>query len=376
MIALCCSMPAAMHRRCDMVPFCVQKGEEVAAPAEAAFPAEPSASEAVPEVSTVLGYSPQLQLTLHRSNFAGLDDGDDGAEASNNQSGDVAPGQDPSASEAPDDDASKAAARGPGSSSAVLSPPAAANGMLHPDPGSKAGSGQVDWRIGLPEGLCKQADRLEGQRQLPAPTDTAHKKTRAAAEASAEDRTFFGTVGHLYASARVELIRLAAALSLHSNFSPTKRVGGVAGGEAEAEQSNGLSSPERPAREPGSSLNWLSPMRLPLSPARAPPKAAAVGGRKGSMPDPTRVAPPLLPAAAQQPQPRADPVVPGQTRPPSRLRHASSADAVTVDAVRYGNHCMTSCVASMSDLSHLQASVTNGYAHTVASRLPASDQQP
>ncbi len=337
-IALCCAM-AAMYWEGDMVLVYVQKGEEVAAPAEAAFPAEPSVSESVPEVSTVLGYSPQLQLTLHRSNFAGLDDGDDGAEASNNQSGDVGPSQDPSASRAPDDDSSGTAAHGPGSSSALLSPPAAANGVMHPDPGSKAGSGQVDWCVGLPEGLCVRADRLEGQRHLPAPTDTAQKKARAAAESSAEDRAFFSTVGHLYASARVELIRLAAALSLHSNFSPTKRPGSGDDDEAEPEHSNGLSSPERPAREPGSSLNWLSPMRLPLSPTQAPSKAAAAGGKKGSVPDPGRAAPPLLPVVATQPQPRADPAVPGQTRPPSRLRHASSADAVTMDAVRYGNHC-------------------------------------
>jgi len=332
-------MPAAMHRGCDILLFCAQKGEEAAAPAEAAFPAEPSALETVPDIGTVLGYSPQLQLTLHRSNFAGMDDGDDSTEASNNQTGDVGPSQDPSASAAPKDDNSEAAARGPGrSSSATLSPLAAANGVLHPDSGSKAGSSQVDWRIGLPEGLCVQADRLESQRQLLAPTDTAQKKA-SSAESSAENRAFFGTVGHLYASARVELIRLAAALSLHSNFSPTKRVGSGADDEAEPEQTNGLSSPERPARQPGSSLNWLSPMRLPLSPSQALFKAAAAGGKKGSVADPTRAAPPLLPAAVSQPQPRADPAVPGQTRPPSRLRHASSADAVTVDAVRYGAVC-------------------------------------
>ncbi len=238
-------MPAAMHRGCDILLFCAQKGEEAAAPAEAAFPAEPSALETVPDIGTVLGYSPQLQLTLHRSNFAGMDDGDDSTEASNNQTGDVGPSQDPSASAAPKDDNSEAAARGPGrSSSATLSPLAAANGVLHPDSGSKAGSSQVDWRIGLPEGLCVQADRLESQRQLLAPTDTAQKKA-SSAESSAENRAFFGTVGHLYASARVELIRLAAALSLHSNFSPTKRVGSGADDEAEPEQTNGLSSPER-----------------------------------------------------------------------------------------------------------------------------------
>ena len=291
----------------------------------------------MPDVGTVLGYSPQLQLTLHRSNFEGLEEGnDDSAEASNNQSGDVGPSQEPSAVPE-EEESSGAAARGPeGSSSVISSPPAAANGVLHPDPGARAGKGQVDWRIGLPEALCVQADCLESQRHLPAAADTAQTKAgAAAAESSAEDRAFFGTVGHLYASARVELIRLAVALSLHSSFSPTKRVGGAGDDAAAAEQTDGLSSPERPAREPGSSLNWLSPMRLPLSPSQPSSTASAGAGRKSSVSDAARAAPPLVPAAASQPQARvADSVVPGQARPPSRLRHASSADAVSVDAVR------------------------------------------
>ena len=296
------------------------------------LPAEPAASEPVPDVSTVLGYSPALQLTLHRSNFAGLED-DDNAEASNNHSGDMAPAQD-SAAAAINDPSSDTAASGlAGSSSAVASPPAAANGLMHAASGPKAGSGQVDWRVGLPEGLCKQADGLEGNQY---PKDTAQKAQGAgAAESSAEDRAFFGTVGHLYASARVELIRLAAALSLSSSFSPSKRDSG--GNDAEPEQANGFSSPERAAREPGSSLNWLSPMRLPVSPTQPPP--AAAGEKKTSTPEPAHALPPPAPQvpAAPQAQPRPDPPMPGQTRPPSRLRHASSADAVSVDAVRCDN---------------------------------------
>ena len=291
-------------------------------------------------MSTVLSYSPQLQLNLQRSNFAGLEDED--AASSNHDNGPAGTGPDPDhgvAAEA-EDSRSEAAASGVdinGSSSkaaAATRAPAMANGRRASGRLPSAG-GRLDWRLGPPERLCAEADQLEGLGH-PSAFDPTQVRGSTVAGPSAEDRAFFGIVGHLYASARVELIRLADALSLQSSFSPTKR---ASSGAMDSEQVNGFTSPARPSREPGSSLNWLSPMRLPISPTQTAAAITLPDGQRDAdpAPPPALVPPPLppLPASAQTQQRPDSATAPGQPRPPSRLRHASSADAVSIDAVRW-----------------------------------------
>ena len=319
----------------------IQAAEDVAAPAEAAFPAEPSAPEPMPDVSTVLSYSPQLQLNLQRSNFAGLEG--DVAESSNHTNGEAGASMDPDPNVTLEESSSEAAVpaaeRSTSDSKAATAPPVppAANGRLASGNLNSAG-GRLDWRLGPPDRLCREADQLEGLGPDPAP-GTTEARGIAVTEASAEDRAFFGILGHLYASARVELIRLADALSLQSSFSPTKR--DRSGGEEfeQADLANGFASPDRPAREPASSLNWLSPMRLPVSPTQHPAAAALHNGQRDGKPSsaaaPLPPALPPVPVSTQSQQRPESATAQGQARSQSRLRHASSADAISIDAVRW-----------------------------------------
>ena len=124
---------------------------------------------------------------------------------------------------------------------------------------ASAGSGRIDWQLGTLEGMFDNKGGLAAPRNfgaLPAPSKGGVSSPIAAENAG--QRAFFGTLGHLYSSARVELIRLGDAISLQSQNS-------TAGGGAESARSSLCESPPRSPRVAMKSMQWLSPMRLPVA---------------------------------------------------------------------------------------------------------------
>lgn len=231
---------APLHHLSALNPTsCLQ--DKLPAEAAEAFPPDAAPPEGATAPRHPSGLPLSLSLHLSNSNFAALEEDD----------ADSDPAAVPTTPE-----------RGGGAASAAVTPGAGHQAGA----AARKASDRVDWRLGYPAG----ADE-EGLAGLSAPSAGAAagaaQKGAAEAPLAAEDaaqRGLFATLGHLYASARVELIRLADALSLESHFTGEDCAGDSAPGAP------GGSSPRGPRGRP-SSRKWLSPMRLPVKGATTGP---------------------------------------------------------------------------------------------------------
>lgn len=190
---------------------------------------------------------PALTLALPNSNFAALEDDDD--------------------------------ADSPAGAGSALEVSGSASGIPTGGPGARlparGAASRVDWRLGSPAGAQAESPTGPGAAAAVQKDAAAKPLAKPLAAEDAAQRALFATLGHLYASARVELIRLADALCLESQFSGEASAGDAAPGTPGGSSTRGSQTPGTP-----SSMNWLSPMRLPV-------KGASAGGT-GGLPSPAR----------------------------------------------------------------------------------------